>query len=200
MPRFPVSLSVISLLLAGVGLSGCSQGEPTTGSPPTGSPAATATARAERPSASAPISAGSVEAGDRSTAGTSDGSLLDGRHPAKITHVDPTGRQVTIDVVQFFLGDAATEAARLDGAAEVPPPNDYWIRNESPRLRSLPVAGDAPVMVNTLTAHDPGNEMREASISLSHLASYGETRISYSLFWVTTSGGTVTDIAEQFLP
>jgi hypothetical protein len=34
---------------------------------------------------------------------------------------------VTIDVVQFFFGDAATEAARADHATDVPPPNDYWI-------------------------------------------------------------------------
>jgi hypothetical protein len=38
---------------------------------------------------------------------------------------------VTIDVVQFFFGDAATEAARADHATDVPPPNDYWIRRAS---------------------------------------------------------------------
>jgi hypothetical protein len=52
------------------------------------------------------------------------------------TAVDAEGEQVTIDVVQFFFGDAATEAARADGSTDLPPPNDHWIRNVNPELRT----------------------------------------------------------------
>ena len=129
---------------------------------------------------------------------TPDSSLADGRHPARITAVDADGEQVTIDVVQFFFGDAATEAARADGSTDLPPPNDHWIRNINPELRTLPVTADAAVTVNGLSWLETGSATSNSTISLSKLASYGDVR--GSLFWVTTRDGAVTGIAEQFIP
>jgi hypothetical protein len=126
--------------------------------------------------------------------------LADGRHPARITAVLPRGEQVTIDVVQFFQGDAATEAARADGSTDLPPPNDYWIRNVNPRLRSLMVAPDAPITVNSLSSDETGDSQTNTTISLPKLASYDDDQVSYSLFWVTTQNGIVTGIAEQWRP
>jgi hypothetical protein len=124
--------------------------------------------------------------------------LADGRHPARITAVDPEDQQLTIDVVQFFFGDTATDAARADGSTNLPPPNDYWIRNLNPRLRSLPVAPHAPVTVNMLSSAETGDSQTNATISLSKLASYGDIR--GALFWVTTRDGIVTGIAQQWMP
>jgi hypothetical protein len=126
--------------------------------------------------------------------------LADGRHPARITAVDPSGEQVTIDVVQFFQGDAATEAARADGSTDLPPPNDHWIRNVNLRLRTLPVAPDAPVTVNGLSWLETGDSQTNTTISLSKLASYGNDRVSSPIFWITTRDGAVTGIAEQWMP
>ena len=55
--------------------------------------------------------------------------------------VDPAVGAVTVDVIQFLTGDAAARAAGED--VEVPPPNDYYIRNTSSRLRILRVASGA---------------------------------------------------------
>jgi hypothetical protein len=50
--------------------------------------------------------------------------LENGRHPVLLERVDVAGRTVTLDLVQRFIGDAATKAAAEDGE-ESPPPNDY---------------------------------------------------------------------------
>jgi hypothetical protein len=199
MNRLGISLTITSLVFtAGVGLTACSQAAraPTPGQ--SGDPVSSPIHDA--PASAAPIDAEpAAEARDRAAA-TPEDSLTDGRHPARITAVDVVGERVTVDVVQFFFGDAAAEAARLDHASDVPPPNDYWIRNVNPRLRSLPVAPDASVTVNTLSALETGSATTNSTISLSKLASYGDVQLSYSLFWITTRDGIVTEIAEQFRP
>ena len=124
--------------------------------------------------------------------------LPDGRHPAFITGIDASLRQVTIDVVQFFTGTAAATAAQEDGAAEVPPPNDYWVRNKNNLLRTLTVASDVRITVNTLAAEETGNSRKDAVVSLEKLASYPNRE--GRLFWVTVSGNVITVLAEQFLP
>jgi hypothetical protein len=198
MNRSGIRLAITSLVLtAGVGLTACSQPAPAPTRGPSADPASSPTHDA--PAAAAPIAA-APEAPATRPAATRDGALADGRHPARITAVDPSGEHVTIDVVQFFQGEAATEAARADGSTDLPPPNDHWIRNVNPRLRTLPVAPDAPVTVNTLSSTETGSATTNSTISLPKLASYEDVRVSYSLFWVTTRDGAVTGIAEQFLP
>lgn len=74
---------------------------------------------------------------------TSEPAVLeDGRHPVYLKTVDPDRRTVTFDLIQLFIGDAATKAAAEDGK-ESPLPNDTYIRNVNARLRTLPVAADA---------------------------------------------------------
>jgi hypothetical protein len=123
--------------------------------------------------------------------------IADGRHPAYLTRVDADRREVTVDVVQFFTGDAASRAAEEDDAPEVPPPNDYWIRNSSKQLRVLPVAPDAVITVNPLAAEETGSATEDVTVSLARLSQYPYTP---SLFWITAEDGTLTRIAEQFLP
>jgi hypothetical protein len=129
---------------------------------------------------------------------TADASALtNGKHPVYLTTVDVDGRKLTIDVVQFFTGTAAADAAREDGSAEVPPPNDYWIRNANKLLRTLPIAADATITVNTLAGETSGDSAKDVSVTLTQLAGYSLTN---HLFWVTVDGGSITKIAEQFLP
>jgi hypothetical protein len=129
---------------------------------------------------------------------TADSSALtNGKHPVYIRAVNVDGRALTVDVVQFFTGTAAADAARQDGAAEVPPPNDYWIRNASTLLRTLPLAADADITVNTLAAQTSGDPTKNQSVDLAQLARYN---LADHLFWVTVDAGTITRIAEQFLP
>ena len=202
MNRPGISLAIASLALtAGVGLTACSQPAPTPTPGPSADPASSPTQDApaaaptqDAAAAAAPIAAAPAAQAARPNPATPDSSLADGRHPARITAVLPRGEQVTIDVVQFFQGDAATEAARADGSTDLPPPNDYWIRNVNPRLRTLPIAPDAEVWIN---AQSPSGETYSHAISLSELASYGDTR--GALFWVTTRDGAVTGICQYWM-
>ena len=201
MNRSGIGLAITSLILAaGVGLTACSQPAPTPTPGPSAEPASSPTQDARGPAAAAPIAAAPAQQAARPNPATPDSSLADGRHPARITAVLPRGEQVTIDVVQFFQGDAATEAARADGSTDLPPPNDHWIRNVNPRLRSLMVAPDAPITVNSLSSDETGDSQTNTTISLPKLASYDDVQVSYSLFWVTTQNGIVTGIAEQWRP
>jgi uncharacterized protein with FMN-binding domain len=67
--------------------------------------------------------------------------LADGVHHALIRKVDVAGGRVTVDVVQRFVDDAAAKAAVEDGTS----PQEaeltmVWLRNQNPRLRTLPLA------------------------------------------------------------
>jgi hypothetical protein len=124
--------------------------------------------------------------------------LEDGRYAARITDVDPAARTVTVDVVQLFLGKDAARAAAEDHAAEVPPPNDVWIRNQSSRLRTLSVAPAARITVNVHGADESGSSVKDTSISFDKLAQVRD--LASGVFWLTVKDGVVTRVAEQYLP
>lgn len=105
---------------------------------------------------------------------------------------------VTVDVVQLFTGKDAVEAAEEDGSPEVPPPNDYWIRNENDRLRTLSVVLDAPVTTNTVTAMETGDSRASVDITFEHLASLDG--VDAAVFWVTLEDSNVVRLDEQYLP
>jgi hypothetical protein len=136
-----------------------------------------------------------------STAGpatTEPAVLADGRHPVYIKSVDAAGRTVTFDLIQFFTGEAANKAAAEDGE-ESPPPNDYYIRNVNPRLRTLPVRDGAPITVNVLAAQATGSSTKDVPVTLDKLASYFPNS-GTPPFWITVAQGQVTEMAQQFLP
>jgi hypothetical protein len=107
-------------------------------------------------------------------------------------------RRITVDVVQIFFGADAIRAAEEDHAAEIPPPNDYWIRNENSRLRTLTVASNAPITVNVHGAAESGSATTNIAKTLPELARLDH--LDAGIFWLTVSGDRVTRIAEQFLP
>ncbi|HET9006471.1 MAG TPA: hypothetical protein VFQ04_07125 [Actinomycetes bacterium] len=124
--------------------------------------------------------------------------LADGRHPVYLKTVDPDQQTITFDLIQFFTGEAATKAAAEDGQ-ESPPPNDYYIRNVNPRLRTLPVRSDAPITVNVLAAPSTGSSTKDVSVTLDELAGYFPNS-GTAPFWITVDQGQVTKVAQQFLP
>ena len=182
--RRPIT-SLLALALV-VALSGCGGGG--SGESGGGGEAATTTAAptpTPTPTAAAPAT-------------TEPAVLADGRHPVYIKTVDASGRTITFDLIQFFMGDAATKAAAEDGE-ESPPPNDYYIRNVNPRLRTLPVQEGAPITVNVLAAQETGSATKNVSVDLEKLASYFPNS-GTPPFWITVSRGQVTRMAQQYLP
>jgi len=160
------------------------QGQPTATPTPVPSPSPAATS----PAGASPATASSVD----------PNVLQDGRQPARIERVDAARRRITVDVVQFLVGAEASRAAAEDHAPEVPPPNDYWIRNTNPKLRTLPVAAGAPVTVNVHGAPVSGDSTKDIPRTLAQLAVIPS--LDSGLFWLTVRNGVVTRIQEQYLP
>jgi hypothetical protein len=125
------------------------------------------------------------------------GMLADGRRPVYIARIHTGRRTVTVDLIQFHEGEDAIREAAEDGE-ESPPPDDYYIRNVNPRLRTLPVRAGAPITVNTLAADETGSATRDVRVSLHTLEELLHRHSSP--FWITVSNGRVTRIAEQFIP
>jgi hypothetical protein len=123
--------------------------------------------------------------------------LPDGVHVARIVRVNPAAGSATVDVVQFLTGAAAVRAAREDNA-EVPPPNDYYIRNTNPQLRTLPVASDAPITINVHGAQESGSSTKDIPKTLAELA--GIDGLEDGVFRLTLQDGRLIRIAEMYLP
>ena len=129
-----------------------------------------------------------------STGQPSEAAQLDnGRHPVLVKRVTMAGRTVTVDLVQWFTGEAAAKAAAEDGK-ESPPPNDYYIRNVNPRLRTLPLATNARLTLTAQTAGQGGSD--PVQVDLARLAASGRNH----LFWATVQGGRIQRLEEQYLP
>jgi hypothetical protein len=116
--------------------------------------------------------------------------LADGRHPVLLKAIDPGRGTVTFDLVQYFRDEAATREAAKDHQ-ESPPPNDSYMRNVNPRLRTLPVGADAAITANQLAGSN-------VPVSLGRLASL--TRTGSGVFWITVRSGQIVQIGEQWSP
>jgi hypothetical protein len=93
-------------------------------------------------------------------AGAAAPALEDGDHDAYITEVDGANDRIVVDVVQVFHDNAAARAAIADGkSASDARYLTTWVRNENPRLRTLPLAGDLRVELRDACGEpDPDRE------------------------------------------
>jgi hypothetical protein len=129
--------------------------------------------------------------------------LEDGRHPVYLTGIDVAGRSVEFDLIQFLMGDeaiAAWDEAHPDDPGG--PPNDYFIINDNPRLRRLPVANDVAV---TVLDWDGGFQpfavaFADLPAQLAGRPILDQGGIGVNPFWLTVDDGTVTAIEEQYTP
>jgi hypothetical protein len=184
--RRPGLVGTVVVLAVAAILAGCTRGDDTNGDS-----RAAATPAASKPASIQPAATGT-------TARRVAAVLADGRHPVFLKAVDAKRRTVTFDLIQFYTGRAAAKAAAEDHQ-ESPPPNDHYIRNTNPRLRTLRVRPGAPITVNTLAFEETGSSTRNVVVSLAKLASWFP-RESRPTFWITVQDGRVVRIQEQFLP
>jgi hypothetical protein len=161
-----------------------------TSAPPTGlatSPAASPSIGSEEGAGAAPV-------------------LPDGRHPVYLTGLDVAGRKVTFDLIQFLTGEEAKKAWVAAHPDEPDgPPNDYFIVNQNPKLRTMDFAEPVTVVIVDMSGGGVGSK----EISLAALparlvettpAEAGDKRLSYNPYWLTVAHNKVTRIEEQFLP
>lgn len=108
------------------------------------------------------------------------------------------GDDITFDVVQWLVGDAADEAHREEfpddpGGA----PNDYFIRNANDEVRAAPIDAEATVrLVRLQTDADPSVDPG----SVSELPTYVAAGHSSDIYWLTFEDGAIVEICEQYRP
>jgi len=134
----------------------------------------------------------SLAEGSGCSPGTTD-SLPDGEWFGYVS--DATRDDLEFDLACWFTGDAAAQAAAEDGE-ESPPPNDYYVRNVNPALRTLGV--EAAAVVSWLPS--PGDPSTETTIAFADWVSDRTTRGFQPGVWITIAGGTVTEVREQYVP
>jgi len=182
----PVRAITTTLLAASLALAGCARSQPDQSATPTSQPPSVTTPPATK--APAP-------------GGTPKGNpvvLVDGRHTVYLTAVDPGRRTITFDLIQFYGGEEARREHLKDQDTHYPAPNDIYIRNVNPRLRTLPVRADATITVITLAWHGRNYSDAHVPVSLAKLATFmppGELPFS-----LTVRHGQVVRIAEVFVP
>jgi hypothetical protein len=149
---------------------------------------------AAQPAQDNPAGTPTRSSGSGSTGTNASGlALPDGDHDAYITKVDSTNNRIVVDVVQVFHDGAAVRAAIADGKSAADA--EYlttWVRNENPRLRTLPLADDLQVKLRDACGEpDPGREAL-----LAKLASNASLDGTY-YYTLTVRDGAVERIQER---
>jgi hypothetical protein len=133
-------------------------------------------------------------ASDPAAVGVTTPALEDGDHDAYITKVDQANHRVVVDVVQVFHDNQAVQAAVADGKS--PAEAKYlttWVRNQNPRLRTLPLAGD--LQLNLRGGCESPASHQLALLAADARAMSGSVRTFY--FTLTVAGGQVHRIQER---
>jgi hypothetical protein len=133
--------------------------------------------------------------------------IEDGRNFTFIKSVDVSDgtATVTYDLAYFLTGDEAVQAAK-DHGDEAPPPNDYYIVNDNPRLRTVPLATEANLtlldwnhccdqtfegnLADFARSFDEGELTADGHIYKGNLSPY----------WLVARDGAIVRIVEQYLP
>jgi hypothetical protein len=102
---------------------------------------------------------------------------------------------IEFDLACWFTGQAAIDASAEDGE-ESPPPNDYYVRNESTLTRSLPVSPEVPVVWYP----DGGDPTAETVVDFEAWAEVVVGRGFMFGVWLDVIDGEVHEIREQWVP
>ena len=151
------------------------------------------------PSSSEPGSSASPGVTETSTVEpTPAPEIEDGRHFVFVKRAKDGS--VTFDLAYLLTGKDAAQAAK-DAGQELPVPNDYFIVNDNPKLRTVPVAGGAKIMV-----YDWSKCCDDyTSITFDEFAGYiasptDDFHGTLSPYWLRVQGGQIVKIEEQYLP
>lgn len=178
---------------------GSRSGEDTAAS--TTSPSTSSTTASEQPTVS---EAPSVTPGGSSTAEPTPAALDEGRHFVLADEVVSSGGEnaLVVDLGYFLTGDEANEAAAEDGL-ETPVPNGYYIVNDDPKLRTVPISPDASIRY---IPADPCCDLVPGDLDAWMDAVNGEVQtdmmgeMGTTWWWITVRAGQVVAIEQQYVP
>jgi hypothetical protein len=119
--------------------------------------------------------------------------LADGHYDAYVRQVDSGRDRLVVDLVQVFHDQAAVNEAIADGQSR----NDAqylstYVRNENPRLRTLPLAGNLVVQLRDTC----GEPAKDRDALLTKLAANARLDGTY-YYTLTVADGKVRRIQEQ---
>ena len=142
--------------------------------------------------------------GESSTAEPSPAALDEGRHFVLADEVVASGggNALILDLGYFLTGDEANEAAAEDGV-ETPVPDGYYIVNDNPKLRTVPISPDATVRY---IPADPCCDLVLGDLEAWMDAVNGEVmtdmvgEMSNTWWWVAVRDGSIVAIEQQYLP
>jgi hypothetical protein len=164
----------------------------TTTTAPPDTTAATPTTDTSPPTTTTTVGTDALASGSGCTPGAGD--LPDGAWFGFVA--DASADDIEFDLACWFDGDAAIAATAEDGE-ESPPPNDYYVRNTNPALRTVPVGDGAEV--NWLS-----NVGSPASVTIDYpdwlVARQDRGLELQPSVWITITGGEVAEIEEQYVP
>jgi hypothetical protein len=139
---------------------------------------------------------------DTSSPSPEPASLEDGRHFIfAVKEADKDGGpQLKFDLAYFLTGEEAEQAA-MDHGDEVPVPNDYYIQNDNPKLRWLPVSDSVKVkyIPNEMCCDlVTGNfDAWSEAVNETNQTDYAG---KLAPWWITVSGGQIVKIEQQYIP
>src|SRR5215207_9812762 len=193
--------TIIAVIFAAVAVTGCSAHTTDADQPSapalqaTGAPAPPATADAPRQPAKRPTPAPQPPIVHPAPPLYPAPVLADGRYDSYVRTVDTNRQRLVVDLVQVFKYPASVDAAITDGLArDRAQVLDVWVRNQNPRLRTLPLASD--LQIDLL----PGDCIESRNHQLAKLVkdsrAISNSRPAY-YFTLTVAGGVVHRIQED---
>jgi hypothetical protein len=123
--------------------------------------------------------------------------LADGRYDAFIRQVNTRGDYLVVDLVQVFEGQAAVDAAVADGMSHDKAQVLYtYIRNQNPRLRTLPLAGDVRLDLRGIDCEAPiSHQLSKLAADARAMSGPDNTDHMY-YFTLTVADGAVHRVQE----
>jgi hypothetical protein len=118
-------------------------------------------------------------------------SLAEGEWYGVVVSASPSG--IEFDLACWFVGESAVKAASEDGAE--PPPNDYYVRNDNPQIRSLPVSPETEVIW-----YPTGDPASQVIVTFSAWVEGVTSRGLFFGVWLDVIDGEVLRIREQWVP
>jgi hypothetical protein len=135
-----------------------------------------------------------------------DAALEDGRHFGYVRSVDPDAGTIEFDLAYFLSGKQADRAYQEATGDTGHVPNDHFVVNDNPMLRTLTLAPDARLRL--LDWNHCCETFFDGDLSLFAQAIEQQTDVAdgdliyrgQSQWWVTVENGVVTEIEEQYSP
>ena len=133
-------------------------------------------------------------------------ALGDGRHFGYVRSVDTEARTIEFDLAYFLSGEEANQAYQEATGESGPVPNDHFVVNDNPMLRTLSLAPDMRLRLldwNHCCDTFFDGDLALFAEAIGEQADVTDGDLIYrgqSQWWITVENGVVTEIEEQYSP